>query len=143
MRPTVLFADLRDDPLRSPEVMWGMAMLIAALLVGAAVIYAVDRWRKRAAAAPTEADVTDELTGYRDMYDNGEITEAEYAELRRRVAEKVKAAAAAKPAPAPAPAGTMPPLPSLPPLQPGGRAAPTPPAPAPRPPEPPAAPGTA
>jgi hypothetical protein len=32
------------------------------------------------------------LTTYRNMFEHGEITEAEYAELRRKVAEKVKAA---------------------------------------------------
>jgi hypothetical protein len=133
MRPLLLFADIREDPLRSPEVMWGMGLLIAAMLVGAAIIYAVDKWRQRAVAGPTEVDATSALTGYRDMYENGEITEAEYAELRRRVAEKVKA-----PPPKPAaPAGTMPPLPSL---QPGERATvnpPEPPTPAPEPPKPP------
>jgi hypothetical protein len=120
---------LRD----SPEVIWGMALLIAALLAGAAAIYAVEKWRKRAESPPTDADVTSELTGYRDMYENGEITEAEYAELRRRVAEKVKAA---PPKPA-APAGTMPPLPSI---QPGERKTvnpPAPPNPTPEPPKPP------
>jgi hypothetical protein len=129
----LVFADIRDDPLRSPEVMWGVGMLIAAMLVGAAVIYAVEKWRKRAESPPTDADVTSELTGYRDMYENGEITEAEYAELRRRVAEKVKAA---PPKPA-APAGTMPPLPSI---QPGERKTvnpPAPPNPTPEPPKPP------
>ena len=123
MWPLLVFADIREDPLRSPEVMWGMALLIAALLAGAAAIYAVDKWRKRAESPPTDADVTSELTGYRDMYENGEITEAEYAELRRRVAEKVKA-----PKPA-APAGTMPPVPSLPPLRPDERTTANPPAP--------------
>lgn len=138
----LLFADIRDDPLRSPEVMWGMGLLIAALLAGAAVIYAVDQWRKRAVAGPTSADASDALTEYREMYESGEITDEEYAELRRRVAEKVKQAPAPKPAPA-APAGTMPPLPSLPPLQPGERKTSNPPAPPSPAPEPPAPPGTA
>jgi hypothetical protein len=135
MRPLLLFADIREDPLRSPEVMWGMGMLIAAMLVGAAVIYAVDKWRQRAVAGPTDADVTGALTEYRQMYESGEITEAEYAELRRRVAEKVKAA----PKPA-APAGTMPPLP---PIQPGERQTVNPPAPPPPAPEPPKPPDSA
>ena len=131
----LLFADIRDDPLRSPEVMWGMGLLVVALLVGAAVIYATDKWRKRAAAEPTEVDATSALTSYRAMYENGEITEEEYARLRNRVAEKVKRAAPPKPD---APAGTMPPLPSLPPLQSGERGTANPPAP-----EPPRPPGTA
>src|SRR6266545_3636290 len=116
MWSVLLFADNRDDPLARPEVIWGMVGITAALLLGAAVIYAVDKWRKRAAAP--DADETVSLTSFRAMYENGEITEAEYAELRRRVAEKVKKPAPANPPAAPAPAA-----------QPGERATVNPPAP--------------
>jgi hypothetical protein len=87
-----LFAADRVDPLMRPELVWGVLGLTSSLLAGAAVIYAVDRWRKRAAAGVTEADLADELTSFRDMYENGEITEAEYADLRRRIADKMKKA---------------------------------------------------
>jgi hypothetical protein len=80
-------------------VAWGVLGITAAMLVGAGVIYAVDRWRRRAASGPTDADTAAELTGFREMYDNGEITEVEYAELRRRVADRMK-----KPAASPTPA---------------------------------------
>jgi len=90
MRSLLLFAQTRQDPLQRPEVIWGVIGLTVALLAGAAVIYAVDRWRKRAMATVTEADEAGSLTSFRDMFENGEITETEYAELRRRVAEKVK-----------------------------------------------------
>lgn len=134
---SLLFAaDAREDPLRSPEVMWGMALLVVALLVGAAVIYAVDKWRQKSAAGPTDADATSVLTDYRAMYESGEITEAEYAELRRRIAEKVKQPVAPKPE---TPAGTMPPLPSF---QPGERKTVNPPAPPSAAPEPPKPPGS-
>ena len=51
-----LFAQLfasaseRDDPMSRSEIVWGILGLTGALLVGAVVIYAVDKWRKRAAA---------------------------------------------------------------------------------------------
>ncbi len=136
-----LFADAREDPLRSPEVIWGVAGLIVALLVGAAVISAVDKWRKRATAGPTEADATEALSVYRQMYESGEITEEEYAKLRARVAEQVKKPPAPKPEP-PAPTGTRPaapaagagagyfadPAPAPPPAPPPGAADPPPPA---------------
>jgi hypothetical protein len=93
-----LLADDRDDPLMRSEVVWGVLAMTAAFLVGAGVIYAADKWRKRAAAGPTDADTAKELTSFREMYESGEITEAEYAELRRRVAGRVK-----KPPPAPTP----------------------------------------
>ena len=86
----LLLADTREDPLQRPEVIWGVVGLAVALLAGAAVIYAVDKWRKRAAAEASAADSVGSLTSFRAMYENGEITEAEYAELRRRVADKMK-----------------------------------------------------
>ena len=97
----LLLADTREDPLQRPEVIWGVVGLAVALLAGAAVIYAVDKWRKRAAAGASAADGAGALTSFRAMYESGEITEAEYAELRRRVAEKVKKPAPTADAPAP------------------------------------------
>jgi hypothetical protein len=139
-----LFADTREDPLRSPEVIWGVAGLTISLLVGAAVIYAVDQWRKRAAAGSTDADATNSLTTYRTMYENGEITEEEYTKLRNKVADKVKQQPVAPKPDAPAaPAGTMPPLPSMPPRQSGERQTVNPPPSPNAAPEPPPPPGTA
>jgi hypothetical protein len=106
----VLFAD-RDDPLSRPEIVWGTLGITAVLLLGAAVIYATDKWRKR--AADGARDATEALTSYRAMYEAGEITEAEYAELKRRMAEKVKK----MPIPGAATAPGMP----FPSLQPGER----------------------
>ena len=100
---------VREDPLRSPEAIWGVAGLTIALLVGAVVIYAVDQWRKRAERGPTEADATAALTGYRELHESGEITDEEYAKLRDKVAAKVKVPAAPKPDPTrpPAPPGGL------------------------------------
>jgi Short C-terminal domain len=124
-----LFAANRDDPLTRPEIIWGTVLLTATMLVGAAVIYAVDKWRKRAAEG--NRDSTSELTDYRAMYEAGEITEAEYAELKRKLADKMKKAdAAAVAAPPPA-------------AQPGERPTLNPPAPPPPPPESPPPPSTA
>lgn len=125
-----LFAETRD-PLQSPEVIWGVVGLAGALFAGAGIIYAVDKWRKRAAQVVSEADEATALSSYREMFENGEITEAEYAELRRRVADKVKKPSA-KPDPGPGPGGR----PAMPPLSP-------PPAPPPAPAEPPPPPSTA
>jgi hypothetical protein len=96
-----------DDPFRRPEVIWGTAGLALALLAGAVVIYAVDRWRKRAAAEP--ANAAGELTDFRGMYERGEITEEEYARLRNKVADRVKTPS--KPVAAGGPAPLAPPRP--------------------------------
>src|SRR5262245_58979696 len=95
----VIFADSQQgNPLHRPEILWGTLGLAAALLAGEAVIYIVDKWRKR--AAQTGEDELGSLTSFRAMYENGEITEAEYIELRRKLAERAKK-------PVPAPAGAM------------------------------------
>jgi hypothetical protein len=83
------------DPFRSPDVIWGTAGLALALLAGALLVYFADRWRKK--TANQVADSSRELTEFRRMYQRGEITEEEYAKLRDRVAQRVKA-----PPPAPA-----------------------------------------
>jgi hypothetical protein len=79
------------DPLRSPEVMWSTAGLAVALLAGALLVYLADRWRKGNVASAT--DSKGELTEFRRMYERGEITAEEYAKLRDRVAQRVKAPA--------------------------------------------------
>jgi Short C-terminal domain len=107
------------DPFRQPEVIWGTAGLAVALLVGALVVWSVDRWRKRASASGVSAD---ELTDFRGMYERGEITEEEYNKLRARVAQRVRPPAA----PAGSPPG--PAAPPTPPTNPGNPPNPPPPA---------------
>jgi hypothetical protein len=94
------------DPFRQPEVIWGTAGLAVALLVGAIVIWLVDRWRKKAAQSRHSAE---ELTDYRGMYERGEITEEEYAKLRTRVSGRVKQPPVAPSTTAPAPPAEGPP----------------------------------
>ncbi|MDY3561593.1 hypothetical protein R5W23_002871 [Gemmata sp. JC673] len=111
-----------DDPLSRPELLYGIAGLVLALLGGAIAISLADRWRKRS-AAPVGVDETDMLTTYRDMYEHGELTDGEYAELRRRVAEKVKNMPVPAKPPAPDPSGRPDPAKLAPPAPPaaGGR----------------------
>jgi hypothetical protein len=84
------------NPFDRPEIIWATAGLAGALLVGAIIVLAVDRWRKKglAPAGPS----ADELTEFREMFEAGEITEEEYKRLRQQVAERVK-----QPPPAAAP----------------------------------------
>ena len=116
---SVLFAQAgrpAGSPLDRPEIIWGSAGLAGALLIGAIVVYFVDRWRKRATTEDTR-QAGEELTGFRAMYERGEITEEEYNRLRVKVADRVKKAPAAGPA-APA-GGTAPPGPTTGPAVPG------------------------
>ena len=129
-----------DDPLSRPEIIYGVAALVGAMLVGAIAISLTDRWRKRA-TAPAH-DVTDVLTTYRDMYEHGEITEAEYTELRRKVAEKVKNTPAPVVPPPPDPTGRPDPAKLVVPPLFAPEVKPDPPAPPDAPPESPPAPGS-
>jgi hypothetical protein len=95
-----LLAKPADDPLMRPEIAWGTIALVAALLLGAAVIYAADRWRRRISTG--SSDPYHELTSFRAMFEAGEITEAEYTELKRKLTEKAK-----PPAPAAVASPTM------------------------------------
>lgn len=139
----ILFA--ADNPLDRPEIIYGFAGLVVALLAGAFAISLADKWRKRT-AAPVRGD-EDLLTTYRDMYEHGEITEAEYAELRRKAADKVKnapapAPAAAAAAPAPDPTGRPDPAKLAVPAPPARVIPRDPPVPPAAPPDPPPPPGT-
>ena len=113
----VLFAQTKPSgsPFERPEIIWGSVGLAGALLVGAVVIYLVDKWRKRSALAEREAGL--ELTDFRAMFESGEITEAEYNRLRQKVADRVKKPAtlpATAPVAAPAPAASSPVAPPIP-----------------------------
>ena len=94
----------RSEPFLQKTEDWVVVLSLAGvLLLGALVVWLVDRWRKR--AMMEEKRTGEELTTFRAMYERGEITEAEYAKLRAKVAERVKA----KVAPAPAADGPAPP----------------------------------
>lgn len=99
------------SPFDRPELIWGSAGLVAALLVGAVVIFLVDRWRKREAMADREQGL--ELTDFRGMFERGEISKEEYETLRLKVATRVKppeaSPAAPNPPAAPPVAGPFPP----------------------------------
>ncbi|MBA4188466.1 MAG: hypothetical protein C0467_10715 [Planctomycetaceae bacterium] len=82
-----LFAQAKPDPFREPEVIWGTAGIAVALLVGAFAIWLVDRWRKKATA---QREAAEELSDFREMYQQGQITEDEYAKLRNKVAMRVR-----------------------------------------------------
>jgi hypothetical protein len=103
------------DPFRQPEVIWGTAGLAVALLVGALVIWLVDRWRKKATRAANNAE---ELTEFRGMYERGEITEEEYAKLRTRISGRIKQPPVAPAATPPTTSGPAAPTSGMPPQNP-------------------------
>lgn len=79
-----------------------VGVLAVTLLLGGVVVFLVDRWRRRDTTADARAS-GEELTGFRGMYERGELTEEEYAKVRAKVANRVKAKVAAEKAAAPPP----------------------------------------
>ena len=91
-----------------PTALIGPAAWLAfGLLVTALVLVVVDRWRKRQSRGGSSFG---SLSEYRQMYEDGELTEAEYNKLRAKLAPKIKAELKVKP-PSPAPQPPLPPLP--------------------------------
>jgi hypothetical protein len=84
----------RSDPFLQRGEDWLLVgLMAAALIVGAVVVWAVDRWRKRITSDAGRSG--EELTSFRAMYERGEITEEEYNKVRNKVATRVKTAPAA------------------------------------------------
>lgn len=89
------------------------SLVLAGLLLLAAVIFFLfDRWRKKPAVEDSARDVSLSLSSFKEMYENGELTEAEYERIKAKWAaklkEKVGVPPAAPPQPSPLPAPTPP-----------------------------------
>jgi Short C-terminal domain len=107
-------------PVRAPEgpgqFLYPGLYLVGALLLGAAVIAVVGRWRQRSAVESPSA--SDQLAQFRALYDKGEISREEFERLRAHLGGQLlprrqppaAAPAAAPPAPdGPAANGPPPP----------------------------------
>ncbi len=93
-------------------ILWSV-VLAGVLLLAAMVVFFIDRWRKR----PTGATARDDVAGYsnfKQLYENGEITEAEYDRIRAKMAAKMKASLGVSP---PAPPAVPPEPPPPPPAE--------------------------
>jgi len=77
-----------NNPFASLEFLATVGLLVGTLLIAAVILYYVDTWRKRQEARSIES--AESLSNFRTMYDRGELTDAEYRNIRDRVAGKVK-----------------------------------------------------
>ena len=92
--PTVVLAAVKGDWF--DLVAYGTCLAVA-LLVAAAVIEAVRRWRQRGEKMLTPSD---QLAAYRDLYNRGEISQEEFDCLRNALGGEIRRGAA-PPAPPP------------------------------------------
>ncbi len=74
--------------LENSEFLIACGLMAVVLFGGAIVLSYFDRRRKRQEAA--FQDSTAQLESYRELYENGEITESEYLKVRARVAGRIR-----------------------------------------------------
>lgn len=84
--------------------------LVGAILLGALVIFGVDRWRKRSQADQLSSG--DQLTQFRVLYERGEMSREEYERVRSLLGQRLRKEldVPARPTGAPGPE-TPPPVP--------------------------------
>lgn len=95
-------------------IVWSL-IFAGILLVAAVVFLFFDRWRKRP-TGESARDVSLSLNSFKEMYERGELTEAEYERIKTKWAAKIKekpgvpTPAAVPPTPPPDPTPPPPPL---------------------------------
>jgi hypothetical protein len=73
---------------QSTEFLVTVGLLIGTLLVGAVIIHYMDKWRNKQLKDEDDSPMT--LSNYRKLYEQGELSEAEYIKVRDRLASKMK-----------------------------------------------------
>jgi len=79
-----------EEIAKKDEFLVYSGILIAICLAAAVVFLFLEKWRKRTATDDGERESSTSLSNYRELYENGEITEAEYVKIRDRIAAQMK-----------------------------------------------------
>jgi hypothetical protein len=81
-----------DLPVRrviwDPRLLWATLILVGVILVGAAVIAWLDRWRKR--ASPPSVDTHAQLAHFQELYERGTLSQEEFEHIRSRLSGKLR-----------------------------------------------------
>jgi hypothetical protein len=72
-----------------PRIVWYGLSLAGIFLLGALIIWMVDRWRKRAPKQELYQS-GDQLTHFRKLYEQGEISAEEFARIRGLLTERMR-----------------------------------------------------
>lgn len=104
-------------PLQAPRSAWDPRLLLLSLaliggiLVAAVVLYLLKRWRT-SLNEPEEACANDQLSQFRELYDQGQLSQEEFDRIRNLLADRIRQEMEVPvPTPAPAVRGTPPALP--------------------------------
>jgi hypothetical protein len=99
-----------NSPPAAFPILWAILPAVVIILLGAAIVAAVKRWRDR--SNPERASVSEQLSHFRSLYEAGELSADEFAQIRRRLGTQLKQeleippggeAAGTPPAPTPEP----------------------------------------
>ncbi len=77
----------RDEANR--RLLWAGLLLVAVLLLGAALLAWLERWRKRMTDSSAATSV-DQFTSFRLSYERGELSEEEYRRIQQKLSGKPK-----------------------------------------------------
>ncbi len=80
--------DVRGMVKNQDFIIWSL-ILAGVLLVAAEVFLFFDRWRKKP-VGESARDLSLSLNSFKELYENGELTEAEYERIKAKWAAKVK-----------------------------------------------------
>jgi hypothetical protein len=71
-----------------PRLLWATLGLIGCLLLGALIIWWVDRWRKRSREA--EDSSGDQLAHFRELYEQGNLSAEEFERIRGLLGKRLR-----------------------------------------------------
>ena len=71
----------------NPQILWYGSALAAALLLGAVVIWAVDRWRRK--KPDFRVNPNEQLAHFRKLYELGELSAEDFARIRALLTERM------------------------------------------------------
>lgn len=75
-----------ESPAWQVRLLW--LGVIAAILLGAWVIFRVDRWRKK--KPPEQLSSADQLSHFRQLYERGELSPEEFGRIRALLGERLR-----------------------------------------------------
>lgn len=71
-----------------PRLLWATLALVGAVLLGALVIFWLDRWRK--APVETKPSANDQLAAFRALYERGGMSQEEFERVKARLTEQLR-----------------------------------------------------
>jgi hypothetical protein len=78
------------DIWKSKELYITLGLLAFVILMGAVAFSILERWRRRQIDSGSEQYTGTQLSNFREMLENGEITQSEYERIRDKMASKIK-----------------------------------------------------